>query len=501
MIDFVPPGVLIHALLPEITLTIGCLVLLLVSAWRDQQPASTQVTTRLALVVVALTTAVVCLAWYQGGAGTPDGRLAGDGFRYGMDLILLLGTAGSLALLDTDQARTSAYQSEVPVLMLLALCGMMFLTAARDLMYLFIGVELMSIAAYVLAGVNRSSARSAEASIKYFLLGAFSSAFLLYGIALLYGAAGDTRLASIAAATPGPLYITGVALLFVGFAFKVAAVPFHVWTPDVYDGAPLPITAFMAACVKTAAFAMIMRVMIEGLEPAIAQWHPALWWLAALTMVIGNVVALSQRNLKRLLAYSSIAHAGYLLVAVLAYNVDATAAVVFYLLIYTLATMGAFAVLGMLSQGGESVVTIDDLAGLWRVRPGLALVFAVCLLAFLGFPLAGGAGFFAKWYVMQAALSGGAPLNVLVVVLVVASLVSAGYYLSAISPMFNVPRESNAVTPLTTPLLSSVVMGVCVVLILVLGVYPTPAARWAQHASLGNPPVVSAVDLSVVAPR
>ncbi len=491
MTDFVLPDALMRALLPEITLTIGTLILLLTGAWGGELSSPTRRSTRFAIGIVLVTSVSVIMAWMGGGGGTLDGRLAGDGFRYAIDLVLLLGTAGSLALLDTEQARTRAYQAEVPVLMLLALCGMMLLTAARDLMFLFIGLELMSIAVYVLAGVNRSSARSAEASLKYFLLGAFSSGFLLYGIALLYGAAGDTRLAAIASTAPGPLYLVGVALLLVGMAFKVAAVPFHLWTPDVYDGAPSPITAFMAACVKTAAFAMLVRVMVEGIEPAIQNWHPVLWWLAALTMVVGNVVALAQPKIKRMLAYSSIAHSGYLLVAVLSFSPAATAAVVFYLFAYTLATLGAFAVLGIVSEDTEAATTIDDLAGLWHVRPGLAVVLTVCLLAFLGFPLAGGAGFFAKWYVMQAALASPTPLMVLVVVLVLSSVVSAGYYLSAIATMFNQKRPANTRMPVQTPVLSGAVMLVSVVLLLVFGVFPTPAARLAAAATLGALPTTT----------
>lgn len=497
MTDFALPGELLHALLPEITLSVGTLILLLISAWGGEASSPTRQTTRFALGIVGVTAAAVIMAWLRGDGGTSDGRLAGDGFRYAMDLVLLLGTAGSLALLDTEHARTKAYQAEIPVLMLLALVGMMLLTAARDLMFLFIGFELMSIAVYVLAGSNRSSARSAEASLKYFLLGAFSSGFMLYGIALLYGAAGDTRLASIGAATAGPLYLVGVALLLVGLAFKVSAVPFHLWTPDVYDGSPAPITAFMAACVKSAAFAMLMRIMVEALGPAIDSWHPVLWWLAAATMVVGNIVALSQKNLKRMLAYSSIAHAGYLLVAVLAYSTAATSAMVFYLLVYTLATMGAFAVLGIVSEGNDRFTTFDDVAGLWKVRPGLAVVFAVCMLAFLGFPLAGGAGFFAKWFVIQAALSSSTPMNVLVVILVLSSVVSAGYYLGVIASMFNQPRDSRALMPVPTPALSGAVMLVSVIAILALGVFPTPASRLASAGSLGVAPVVGAVSASV----
>ncbi len=488
MNTFAPPGALLSALLPEITLLCGALILLLTSAWGGERSSPTRRTARFALVIVGATAVAVVFAWVRGDGWTDDGRLSGDGFRWAIDLILLLGTAGALAIFDTAQGRTRAFPAEVPVLMLLALSGMMIMTAARDLMFMYIGLELMSIAIYVLAGSNRSSARSAEASLKYLLLGAFASGFLLYGIALLYGAVGDTRLAALGAADPSSLYLLGVALLLVGFAFKVGAVPFHLWTPDVYDGAPSPITAFMAACVKTAAFAMILRVMAEGLGPAIEQWHPVVWWLAAATMVIGNVVALAQPNLKRMLAYSGIAHAGYLLVAVLAYSQASASAMVFYLLAYTLATLGAFAVLGIVSEGIDGPVTVDDLAGLWHVRPGLASVLAVCLLAFLGFPIAGGAGFFAKWYVLQAALTSHTPLVVLVVVLVLASVLSAGYYLTTIAAMFNRPRPSESPMPVSTPVMSAAVMLVSVVALLVLGVYPSPAARLAAAGTISNAP-------------
>jgi NADH-quinone oxidoreductase subunit N len=493
MTDFAAPGALLSALLPEITLLIGTLILLLVGAWGGESSSPTRRSARFAIGIVGVTAVAVVFAWMRGDGFTTDGRLTGDGFRWAIDLVLLLGTAGALAIFDTEQLRTRAYQAEIPVLMLLALSGMMIMTASRDLMFTYIGLELMSIAVYVLAGANRSSARSAEASIKYFLLGAFASGFLLYGIALLYGAVGDTRLSALGAASASTMYLVGVALLLVGFAFKVGAVPFHLWTPDVYDGAPSPITAFMAACVKASAFAMIVRVVAEGLGPAMAHWHPAVWWLAAITMVVGNVVALAQPNIKRMLAYSSIAHSGYLLVAVLAYSQEAAAAVVFYLLAYTLATLGAFAVLGIVSEGRETAITIDDLSGLWHVRPGLAVTLAVCLLAFFGFPIAGGAGFFAKWYVIQAALTSHTPLTVLVVVLVLASVVSAGYYLTAISSMFNRPRPSQLPMPVQTPLLSGIVMVAAVVSLLVLGVYPTPASRLAAAATLQAAPSMAPV--------
>lgn len=236
---------------------------------------------------------------------------------------------------------------------------------------------------------NRRSARGAESAVKYFLLGAFSTGFLLYGMALLFGATGSTRLVDIGAwvtANPqlSPMFLIAMGLLLVGFAFKVALAPFHLWTPDVYDGAPLPVTAFMAAVVKTAAFAAFVRVMSEALTGAATHWHAVVWWLATVTMVLGNVLALSQKNLVRLLAFSSVAHAGYLLVSIVVNSGAGTAALVFYAISYSLATMGIFGVLITVNDGRDRSPTIDDLAGLWLVRPSLAIAMAVFLLAFLG---------------------------------------------------------------------------------------------------------------------
>ncbi len=487
MPDFAPPGALLAALLPEITLATGALLLLLLSVWRGEHHSPTRLTTRCAIAVVGLTAASVVVCWTTGAGATPDGRLAGDGFRWAVDLVLLLGAGGALALLDAEQGRTRQFPAETPVLMLLSLCGMMLLAGARDLLYVYLGIELMSLGVYALVAINRRSARGAEASLKYFLLGAFSSAFLLYGIALLYGAAGDTRLdaLAVAATAPSPMMLIGLGLLLVGFAFKVAAAPFHLWTPDVYDGAPLPITAFMAATVKTAAFAAFLRVMIEGFGGAVEEWHAVIWWLAAITMLVGNVVALAQRNIKRMMAYSSVAHAGYLLVAVVANSAVGTAALVFYLLAFTLATLALFAALGVVTDGRDTAPMVDDLAGLWHVRPALAVVMAVSLLAFLGFPLAGGAGFFAKWYILQSVLTGDSPQHVLAVVLVLTSVVSAGYYLGTVATMFMRERAADAVAPPPSTRLSATVMVAAVALLLVLGVYPSPAAEMARRAGIG----------------
>ncbi len=488
-------GAIVRALLPEMLLSAGAMVLLLVSVWVPQRNLTdaaegaerTSMLARFGAVLCLLVGLAVVIAWGDGAGGTPDGRIAGDGFRWAMDLIILLGTALFLLLLEAEHQRSAAFGPEVPALALLAATGMMVLAGARDLMYVFIGIELMSLAVYVLAGVNRRSARGAEAAMKYFLLGAVSSGFLLYGMALIFGATGSTRLGDIATwlgtqTVPSALFMAGVALLLVGFAFKVAAAPFHLWTPDVYDGASLPVTAFMSATVKTAGFAVFARVMVEALAGAMPRWHVGVWWLAAVTMVVGNVFALSQRNLVRMLAYSSIAHAGYLLVTIVVGGSAGTSAMVFYLVSYTLATMGAFGVLITINAGHDRSPTLDDIAGLWLVRPWLAMAMTIFMLAFMGIPVLGGMGFFAKWYVLQAALQAPNPQTILSVVLVLTSAVSAAYYLMVVSAMFMRPRPEGHPVPSTTPANQSIIV-LTAVLLLVFGLYPSPVMRVARHAT------------------
>jgi NADH-quinone oxidoreductase subunit N len=393
-------------------------------------------------------------------------------------VIILLGTIFAIALSMDDNGRTGIITPESHVLLLLASSGMMLLVAARDLMIVFLGVELMSISVYALAGMNRRSERSAEGALKYFLLGAFSTAFLLYGIALVYGATGSTNLAQIGGRIAvmhlgtSPLLIAGIAMLLIGFGFKVATVPFHMWAPDVYDGAPSPITAYMAATVKAAAFAAFIRVWLEAFPLNIALWHPAVSGLAIATMIVGNAVGLAQRNIKRMLAYSSIGHAGYLLVAIAAGTFQGSSAMLFYLLVYTLATFGAFAVIVVLARDSDGVVMVDELSGLWSVRPWLAFGMAVLMLALLGFPIFGGAGFFAKWYVLQAALNAPVPQTHLAVILVLTTVVSAGYYLYVVMVMFMRPRPDDAPVPAPAGGMSRAVLVASVVAILALGVLP-----------------------------
>ncbi len=493
-LDLTVPLQLTIALGPDLVLIGGALILLLWAAWRPESAAHQRAVASAAIGLTLLTAGVTWWYLFQGYTAAP-GPIAVDNFRWMADMVILMGTAFAIALARDDNDRQGIGGAETHVLILLASSGMMLLAAARDLMILFLAVELMSIAVYSLAGLNRRSHRGAEGALKYFLLGAFASAFLLYGIALVYGATGTTNLATIAERMlmpgigGGPLMLAGIALLIVGFGFKVAAVPFHMWAPDVYDGAPSAITAYMAATVKAAAFVAFLRVWLEAFPAAYGAWHTALAALAIITMIVGNVVGLAQRNLKRLLAYSSIGHAGYLLVAVAPASMQGASAMLFYLFVYTLATFGAFAVIVAMTRPGRGTVMLDELSGLWAFRPWLAAAMAVMMLALLGFPIFGGAGFLAKWYILQAAIGARIPEIALAVTLVLTSVVSAGYYLYVLVVMFMRPPQADQQPIPPTPMLTRLVLGVAVAGILVLGVYP----NWVQRvAARGWPRVEQA---------
>jgi NADH-quinone oxidoreductase subunit N len=371
---------------------------------------------------------------------------------------------------------------------------MMLLAAARDLIVVFLGIELMSIAVYVLVGLNRRSARSAEGALKYFLLGAFATAFLLYGIALTYGATGSVNFEVmgariVQAGLPvSPMLAVGVVLLLIGFGFKVAAAPFHMWVPDVYEGAPTPVTAYMAAAVKAAAFIALVRLFRESFLPLGEVWYLPLWWLATLTMCAGNLIALRQKSVKRMLAYSSIAHGGYLLVAVAASNTVGSGALLFYLLAYTLATLGSFGVVIALGSAGEPRLDIEEYAGMWEARPGMAIAMAVFMFALLGFPIVGGIGFVAKLAIIQAVLE--PPLESgwsLAVVLVLTSVISAGYYMHVVRVMFLKARPAGAAVPATAPLPTRLMIGAAAVLIIVLGLFPGRVLEWTRAGALSPP--------------
>jgi NADH-quinone oxidoreductase subunit N len=370
-----------------------------------------------------------------------------DGFTVFFTL-LFCGIAAVAVLQSWDYVkRTRINHGEYYALLLAATLGMILMAASNELITIFLGLELMSLALYILVGFRRTRLESSEAAMKYFLLGAFASGFLLYGIALLYGATGTTHLGRIgqflmdSPAMGNPLLMVGALLVLVGFGFKVAAVPFHMWTPDAYEGAPTTVTGFMSAGAKAAGFAALLRVVIVALPTLQTDWRPLLSWIAILTMTVGNVTALLQTNVKRMLAYSSIAHAGYLLVAVVAGGVDGGSAALFYLAVYALMNLGAFGVLALLGRGGEERVMISDLAGLAYKSPILGIAMTVFMLSLGGIPPT--AGFMGKVYLFGVAVNAG--LIPLVIVGVLNSVVSVFYYLRVTVAMYMQDPRGEAV--------------------------------------------------------
>jgi NADH-quinone oxidoreductase subunit N len=499
--DLTIPSHLMAALLPDLILVGGAMLLLLWAVWRRESPGHQRSVGVLSIGLCVATLVAVLLMMFDRPRAS-DGPIAVDNFRWMVDVVVLLGTIAAIALGIDDNDRSGSTTAESHVLILLASSGMMLLGAARDLIIVFLGIELMSVAVYALAGMNRRSERSAEGSLKYFLLGAFSTAFLLYGIAMVYGATGTTGLHEISQRvaahqlSSSPFLLIGIGLLLVGFGFKVASVPFHMWAPDVYDGSPNPVTAYMAATVKAAAFAAFLRVWLEAFPSEFAHWHRAVMWLAIITMVVGNAIGLQQRNLKRMLAYSSISHAGYLLVAIAAGTSQGASAMIFYLLAYTLATFGAFGVLVVMSRG-DLPVTTEDISGLWTVRPWLAVAMTVFMMALMGFPVVGGMGFLAKWYVLKAALQAPSPQTTLAVVLVLTTVISAGYYLYVVMVMFMRPRAAEAPVVARSGGWTRFVVAACALAILIIGIVPDYTVR---YASVGVPRIGAPADSAAAAP-
>ena len=381
----------------------------------------------------------------------------------------------SLSYLGRDDRKQGPYY----LLILLATLGMMLMAAGNELIIVFLGLELMSLSLYVLAGYFRDNPASSEAGMKYLLLGAFASAFFLYGIALIYGATGTTSIPEIAeylteftagseSALPGPLLLAGVFLLIVGFGFKVAIVPFHQWAPDVYEGAPTTIAAFISAGPKAAGFAAFVRIFMEALPNIDTQWSPVLIILAMLTMTVGNIIAIAQTNIKRMLAYSSIAHAGYVLIGLAASNTEGTSSAIMYLLIYCVMNIGAFgAVILARTADGESLM-ISDYAGLGFKKPLIGMLMSVMLLSLAGFPPF--AGFVGKLYIFKSAVEAGHTL--LVIVGAINTAISAFYYLRVIVTMYM--RESEDELEFN-PYPSTLVIGLvlAVIGVVLLGILPS----------------------------
>lgn len=464
------------ALLPEMILCLAGLIALLLAAWRNRTAAEVRLSGYVSLAGVLA--AAGALAWLWLGHARPATlpfMVGLDEFRYASSGLILLATFATILLSISYLEREGLLWPEYYALVLFATAGMLWLAGADDMMVLFLGLEVMSVAVYVLAGFNRRSALSAEAGLKYFLIGAFASAFLLYGIALVYGATGTTSMTAAGAALGrGPLPLMGVAglgLFLIGFAFKVAAAPFHMWAPDVYDGAPTPVTGFMATGVKVAGFAALARVLAIVFGAHTEVWGPALAGIAVLSMVVGNLVALTQRSLKRMLAYSSVAHAGYLLAALVPGSDSGAAATLTYLFAYAVTSLAAFGLLTALGRDGERDVTLDSIAGLGQRRPWLAAALAVCMLSLLGFP--GTFGFIGKWQILLALLGGGA--SVVAVAVVLTSVVSAGYYLPVVMASYMRPAAADAPVLPGLSALAAGTIAVAVIVILLLGVWPTPA--------------------------
>jgi NADH-quinone oxidoreductase subunit N len=408
--------------------------------------------------------------------------------------VILLGSVGSVVLVVPYLRRTGHAFGEVYALILFATSGLMTFASSGSLVTLFVGLETMSVCLYVLTGLVREETRANEAALKYFLLGAFSTGFFLYGIALVYGASGTMLLSGIAAAVPDVgregMLLAGVALLLVGFLFKVGAVPFHMWTPDVYQGAPTPLTGYMATTSKAAAFAALIVVLAALMPIASIGWEvrTMLALVSAATMIVGNVVAVAQRNVKRMLAYSSIAHAGYLLAGLATGTSEGYAGALYYLLAYTLMNLGAFGVMALLEwddeQGAEQ--TIDSLAGVGYRRPLVGVTMGVFMFALAGFPPL--AGFIGKYMVFGAAIRGG--LVWLAVIGVLTSAISAYYYLRVLVALWmrepgeapeRVQQETFAI-----PTASATVLVACAVALLLFGVLPAPAL---EAAAAGFEPI------------
>jgi len=430
--------------LPEIMLAVGALALLMIGAFSGER----SVLLVNALSVALLMAALVVLVAFTGNASAFNGAFVLDPFARLMKILVLIGSATAIVM-SVGYVRLKKFERfEYPVLIVLATLGMLVMISANDLIAVYLGLELQSLALYVVAAINRDSLKSTEAGLKYFVLGALSSGMLLYGMSLVYGFTGQTTFAGIAVALEGggaSLGLTfGLVFLIAGFAFKVSAVPFHMWTPDVYEGAPTPVTAFFAAAPKLAAMALFVRAMVGPFAAVTPDWQQIVTFIAIASMVLGAFAAIGQRNIKRLMAYSSIGHMGFALVGLAAGNEAGVQGVIIYLLVYMAMTLGTFACILSMRRGDEMVENIDDLAGLSRTSPIMAFMLGMLLFSLAGIPPL--AGFFAKFYVFLAAIQAG--LYVLAVIGVLASVVGAYYYLRIVKIMyFDEPAERFAPMP------------------------------------------------------
>ncbi len=463
------------SMLPELLLAVGAMALLMVGAFRGDAAARAIDGIAIALLVAA---GLVILRLPAGKLVSFGGSFVIDDFARFLKILALVGSAATILMSFDYTARQMKPKFEYPVLILLSTTGMLMLISAADLIALYLGLELMSLCLYVLAAIDRDNVRATEAGLKYFVLGALSSGMLLYGASLIYGFTGTVSFAGIAAGAPqgGLGLVFGLVFLLAGLCFKVSAVPFHMWTPDVYEGAPTPVTTFFAAAPKVAAIAVFMRAAVVAFPTVAVQWQQILVFVAIASMVLGAFAAIGQRNIKRLMAYSSIGHMGFALVGLAAGTAEGVQGVIVYMAIYVAMTLGTFACILSMRRGNDMVEEIADLRGLARTSPAMAFFLAMLLFAMAGVPPL--AGFFAKFYVFLAAIKAG--LYALAVVGVLASVVGAYYYLMIVKVMYfdepaaqfeAMPRELKAV------------LGVTGLFVLLFFVYPAPLVDAAATAA------------------
>jgi len=499
---------------PEMILVVGALMLLVAGTFRRDRSMATG-----ACIFTIATAAAALIAswglWRDVSGGHGGARLAMadalvvDGYAVFFTVVICCAVVLG-ALIAHGYLRQEGLEAPTFfVLMLLSASGGVLMAQANDLIVVFLGLEILSIALYVLAGYHQRREQSREAAIKYFVLGSFSSAFFLYGVALTYGATGSTNLGSISeflrtqTVTQGVL-LGGFAMLLVGLGFKIAAVPFHMWTPDVYQGSPTPVTGFMAAAAKAAGFSALLRIFFSAFGSQRLDWQPIVWVLAVLSLVVGSVLAIVQTDVKRMLAYSSISHAGYVLIGLQAASRRGIAGSLFYLLAYTFMVLGSFAIVGLVARKGDDLTGLDAYRGLARSRPGLAFAFTVVLLAQAGIPFT--SGFLAKFYVIAAAVESHS--YAIAVIAMLAAVIAAFFYLRLIVVMYMAddqqmvgggPASGTALpagagggvavataerTRVEIPVAAGLAIGICASFTVVVGLLPQPFIDFARHATV-----------------
>lgn len=490
-VEFVPQTAEIVRILPELILVIMATLIMALEPVAPKNRQSFLGTFSLVALIAAIPLSLIT---FTNPGPAFGGMLLIDGFATFFRLLVLIVGALTIILSRPYFERENAESGEYYALLLFSIVGQCLMASANELIMIFLGLEISSISSYVLAGYLRRDSRNNEAALKYFLLGSFATAFFLYGISMVYGATGSTNLADIrqalisdALTTPDRLLFAAAALMFAGFAFKVGAAPFQVWVPDVYQGAPTPVAAFLSAGPKAAAFAVLLRVFFTTFIPFSDQWEPIIWVTALVTMLVGNLAALVQRNIKRMLAYSSVAHAGYVLIAISTHSDIGTAAAMFYLAAYAFMNVGAFAVVAHCGRKGETRMEVTDFAGLAIHQPFLAAILAFFMFSLIGIPLTG--GFFGKFYIFKSAID--SQFYWLAALGLANSALAAYYYLRVVVVMYmyEPAEEVSTVPPLDLGL--KTVLGVCGAGTVFLGVFPTAllalVSNWAVFLDRPTP--------------